>query len=100
MNYQIINLQDETVRFTGIACDLREWLEVLFEIKFGFCPMLQESEDDDCLEVYLHTDTYEDLSDEELTKLDDLGITESDSLEIICKLLNIQIKQLDEVKIA
>lgn len=74
MNYQIINLQDETVRFTGIACDLREWLEVLFEIKFGFCPMLQESEDDDCLEVYLHTDTYEDLSDEELTKLDDLGL--------------------------
>jgi hypothetical protein len=99
MKYQIINVQEETIQFNGIACDLREHIENLFELKFGFCPMLQESEDDGYLEIYLHTDTYEELSDEEFSKLNALKITESDSLETICRLLNIRIKPLEEAQI-
>lgn len=92
MSYQIIDNQTKKILFIGIIEDMREVLESKIEDKLGFCPSLQEADDDGELNVYLHTDSYEFLSDEELEKLDQVGITEDDSLSSICQLLNISIE--------
>lgn len=90
-NYRVMTA-DNSVLLTGDACIVREFLESSFEGKFGFYPMFQESEEEGFLEVYLHTDTYEDLDDEDITKLSELNITECDSLEAICSILELRIE--------
>lgn len=90
-NYEVIAVE-ECISFHLTAEVLAEYMEDKFESQFGFRPMLQPSEDEGYLEVYLHTDTYETLYEEELTKLDELGITESDSLDTICTILNLKIE--------
>lgn len=89
--YKIV-LEDNTEVLVGAADVIREYLEVRFAERFEFLPMFQESEDEGYLEVYLHTDTYEDLEDEHIAKLDELRITESDSLNVICSLLEIKVE--------
>lgn len=94
--YNVI-LDDNVIR-VGTAVVIREYLETLFEEKFDFLPMFQESEDEGYLEVYLHTDTYEDLEDEDIAKLDELGISEIDSLHVICSLLEIRIEPVEKAE--
>ncbi|WP_190284982.1 hypothetical protein [Bacillus sp. S3] len=91
-NLYCVILPEGSIAFNGIACDLHEYLEERIDEVLGFTPMLQESEDEGYLEMYIHTDTYELLSDNELAKLDELDITEDDSLEAICRLLNVRIE--------
>jgi len=97
--YCVLNAEKSVV-LTGNACVVREFLEASFEGKFGFYPMFQESEDDGELEVYLHTDTYEDLEDKDIAKLDELNITEVDSLQTICSVLELSIEPISEEEIA
>jgi hypothetical protein len=99
IKYQAVLIED-SIDFKGTADVLHEYLEEKFESQFGFCPMFQESEDEGYLEVYLHTDTYKILGAEELAKLDELKILESDSLQTICLLLSIRIEHWDEDEIA
>lgn len=95
--YEVISVE-EGISFHLTAEVLAEYIEEKFESQFEFIPMLQSSEDEGYLEVYLHTDTYETLGEEELTKLDELGITDSDCLETICSILNIKIETEDNHK--
>ncbi|MFT9496767.1 MULTISPECIES: hypothetical protein [Bacillota] len=97
--YYVI-LPDGRVDFSGQAEILHEYLEDKFEALHGFRPMFQESEDEGYLEMYLHTDSFDILSDEELCSLDRLGITESDSLNNLMLLLNIRVELWDEDEIA
>ncbi|WP_192894796.1 hypothetical protein [Neobacillus notoginsengisoli] len=93
-------LKDGSIAFRGTACDLREVLEEKICEVLDFNPMLQENEDDGHLQMYIHTDSYEDLSDEEVAKLTEIGITEDDSLEAICQLLNTRIEVYSDEQIA
>lgn len=83
---------DESNIFSASAEEIREYLEVSFGEKFGFLPMFQESEDEGYLEIHLHTDTYEILKEQELTKLEEMDITESDSLIAICSIIGLRIE--------
>ncbi|MEH6988363.1 hypothetical protein [Cytobacillus firmus] len=81
---------DKSNVFSASVEGIREYLEISFGEKFEFLPMFQESEDEGNLEIYLHTDTYEILKEQELTKLEQMDITESDSLKAICSILGIR----------
>ncbi|WP_066412798.1 hypothetical protein [Sutcliffiella cohnii] len=90
MKYQIVQ-NGETV-FADTAEDIRIWLEHALMNKLNYFVMLQESEDDEELEVYLHSEYDEELDSDSISKLKELAITESNSLQAICKVLNITIK--------
>lgn len=92
-NYNVI-FEDNVIQ-VGTAVVIREYLETRFAEKFEFLPMLQESEDEGYLEVYLHTDSYDDLEDEDIAKLEELGISESDSLHAICSLFEIRVEPVE-----
>lgn len=70
--------KDGVVVIKGHPADVREKVEDLILEKLGFSPALQETdpEEDEEYLVYLHTDSYEDLNEEQLNELDRLGITE------------------------
>jgi len=72
---------------------IRIWVEEELEKELGFLVMLVEYDEDDELEIYIHTDNYEDLGDSELEKLDELEITEVNSINALSKLLNFTIEQ-------
>lgn len=88
----IIEKETEIIEFSN-EFDMREKVEELLEEKLGFFVSLQENVDDDEIEIYIHTDAYEDLEEEQLSILDEKSITEDDSKEVIEKLLNIKIYQ-------
>lgn len=70
----------DKLAFTGDVFDVREHIEELLEKKLGFFVTLTElfeTEDKEYF-IYLHTDAYEDLTDEELDQVFDLGISEAD----------------------
>lgn len=92
-NYNVI-FEDNVIQ-VGTAVVIREYLETLFAEKFDFLPMFQESEDEGYLEVYLHTDSYDDLEDDDIAKLEELGISESDSLHVICSLFEIRVEPVE-----
>jgi hypothetical protein len=100
MKNYVVNIEERSIKFSISTGEfLREYLEQLFEDKFGYHPMLQESEDDG-LEMYLHTDSYETLNESELAQLEILGVTESDSLSAICSIFSIEIEQWADEEIA
>lgn len=76
----------------GHQADIREQIEKMLYLRLGFYPSLQESTDDNEFEVYLHSDSYEDLEEEQIEQLESLGITEdqTQTTESIKKLLNIE----------
>ncbi len=92
MDYILI--KENNFLFQGNVHHLIETLEFLVEKHFEFRPLLQENEDEGYLEIYLHTDSYEILTREQIEKLNNAGITEVDSLKEICNLLNITIRPL------
>ncbi len=60
---------------SGDIYKVREWIEEQLENKLGFFVSLQENfEVDEGYQVYVHTDTYEDLEEEDLTILANLNI--------------------------
>lgn len=72
---------------------IRIWVEEELERELGFFVMLVEYDEDDELEIYIHTDNYEDLEDSELEKLDELEISEVNSIKALSMLLNFTIEQ-------
>lgn len=58
----------------GTADVIREEIENRLERILGFFVMLQECEDEDEFLVYLHSDNEDDLTDEQLNKLEEYGI--------------------------
>lgn len=70
MNHKEFELYDSKNQliFKGTSDQVREEIEDLLEKEFGFFISLQENinEDDDGLDIYLHSDIYDDLTDVEL----------------------------------
>lgn len=88
--------KDKELVCTGNVYDAREYIEKLLEEKLGFFVSLQESFEREDKEyfVYLHTDAYEDLEDEELDQVFDLGISEDNiaSTKAIKSIFGLDIK--------
>lgn len=89
MNKYYATAEDSSIIFEGNVEILREFLEEELEKKLGFYPALQENTDEGYLEVYLHTEANEDLLEEQMKKLNFLGIKEDNSLSEIMSFLNI-----------
>jgi len=70
---------DEKVLSGEDIYQVREWIEEKLEEKVGFFVSLQENfdEDENEYQVYMHTDNYEDLSEEDLTVLETHQIDDS-----------------------
>jgi len=85
-------MRDTNLIYEGIGCDVREKIEDLIAEKLGFCPMLQESEDEDELSIYLHSEYGEELTDEQYEIVEKWGFNEADSTDVIKKLLNVSIE--------
>lgn len=67
--------------YTGHPADVKEKIQDLFEEKYGFFIDIEENSEEDILEediyqVYLHTETYEELTNEELLVLEELNLSE------------------------
>lgn len=92
MKVAILDKQGNVIA-EGHPADMREIVEDKICEKLGFYPSLQESdlEDEEEYFIYLHTDSYEELSDEQLAELDRLKITENPE-ETMCS-----IKKLFEI---
>lgn len=88
--YVYMHMKENTM--FGHQADIREQIEEMLYLRLGFYPSLQESTDDNEFEVYLHSDSYEDLEEEQIEQLESLGITEdqTQTTESIKKLLNIE----------
>ncbi len=78
----------------GLPEDIREIIEEMIAERIGLYLELQENSDDDEYQVYLHTDCYDYLSDEDVSRLSDMKITDSpeQSTEGIKRLLGIELK--------
>lgn len=89
MTYRICS--DEFMIYVDSATKLRETLESLLAAKFGNYVMLQEDTEDDGIEIYLHSEFADELEENEIEQLEQLGITECNSLDNICDYLGISI---------
>lgn len=91
MEKKVALIQNDRVVLEAHQADIREKIEEMLEEKIGFSPDMQEDVDEE-YELYLHTDSYDDLSEDELEKLDLFGITEDgeSTTAAIYKLLDIR----------
>lgn len=90
MNWTIS--QEGSVLKQGDPCDVREFLETMIDDKTGMFLSLQEDEEEGC--IYLHSEYDESLSEEEVSKVKDLGISEDwdmTTIHAIEKLLDIKV---------
>ncbi len=71
----------------GDHITVREWIEEQLENEIGISVALESRDDDGELEVFLHSENEDDLSIEEMSKLEHLGITQDNSLERILALI-------------
>ena len=71
-----VQRQDEVLK-AGNIYDVREHIETMLEEKTGVFVSLQEDfdTDDETYVIYLHSEAFDDLSDEEVDQLAELGIT-------------------------
>lgn len=86
----IMSYSESTIK--GYAEDVCEELESMIGEKIGIYPMLQEDTEEGEFLLYLHTETYDDLDDDAIDKLDKLGITDNpeEATRAIMHLLNIK----------
>jgi hypothetical protein len=84
--------QGGTVIFTGHPADVKERVQDLICESFSFYPDLQENTDEGYYTIYLHSEAGMDLSEDEATILDILGITDDpqESTEAIKRLFNLE----------
>ncbi|MFE8701235.1 hypothetical protein ACFYKX_11570 [Cytobacillus sp. FJAT-54145] len=68
---------------SGDETQIREWMYERLGYILGYYPSLESRDDDGELEVYLHTETDEELEPEQLAQLEKLGITDCNSLNAI-----------------
>lgn len=80
--------------FIGDQYDVREKVEEMLEEHYGFFISLQENEpeEEEEYQVYLHTDSYEDMEENDLAKIEKDGITEDPEgcTIAVCNLLDIE----------
>ncbi|MGN5650837.1 hypothetical protein [Bacillus sp. Brlt_9] len=90
-------IRNGEVIFENLSCDVREKIEEMIEEKIGITVQLQEDDTEDEFEVYVHTDTYEDLTEEEIDKIEEVGINEDPvgGTQAIKKYLDIEFKYID-----
>lgn len=75
----------------GEVVVIREWLEdELKEHVLGFYPMLQENDQEEMFEIYLHSEWMEELEAAQVEKIHALGLNEYDSTETIRNLLGLE----------
>lgn len=91
MKYQIKNNESGEVIFEGCAMEIAEALSLLIEERYGFRPLLQEHETKKGTEMFLHSDSYQFLTEKEIELLEKKGIVEDHCLLAICTLLNISV---------
>lgn len=90
MKYKII--KNEELLFVGSSERIRERIESMLEDKLDFFIMLQEEiAEDNNLEIFVHSETYEYLEEQQEDKILKLGITDDISKDEICKYLGINI---------
>ncbi|MED2737213.1 hypothetical protein [Bacillus toyonensis] len=91
-------IQDGKVIFVDLSCDVKERIEDMIEEKIGIRLDLQEDDTDDEFQIYLHTDNYEDLEEEEIDRLEELGLDDCPvgCTEKIKELLNIEFKYAEK----
>lgn len=70
---------------------VREFLEGALASNLDFYPSLQEYTDEGFLEIFLHSDNYEELKEEQLELLKSWGITDDNSLAAILKHLEMEL---------
>lgn len=83
---------------SGVAEQIREYFEESLERKLGFFVMLQESEDDGELVIYLHTDNQQDLNHDQLEELYELGLVyENDhaTYERLLEMLKVSVYEVE-----
>lgn len=90
MNWSVV--KNGKILMKGNPSDVREFLETMLVEKTGLFLSLQEDEDEGY--IYLHSEYSEELTDDEIQKVSDLGINEDyDETTILAmeKLLDIKI---------
>lgn len=82
----------------GHPADVREKIEDMICERLGFNPALQENMEEGEYQVYIHTDTYEDLDEDQLDQLDKLRITEDaeETTEAIKRFLQVEFRFVTE----
>ncbi|GAB6428138.1 hypothetical protein bcgnr5372_38870 [Bacillus luti] len=76
MTVKIIDEHGEII-YTGIPCNAKEEIETMLCKKLGFNPDLEAGEEYE-FTLYLHSEGCEHLDDEQIEKLDEIGITEDE----------------------
>jgi glycosylphosphatidylinositol transamidase (GPIT) subunit GPI8 len=68
----------EEVLITDHPGNVREKIEDMLSERLGFYPCLHEDVEDGNLVVALHSDSYEDLEEDQIDQLTKVGITETE----------------------
>lgn len=87
--------RDKEILKVGHPADIKEFIQDLIEEEIGLYLDLQEDEEEGF--IYLHSEYVEDLTDEDIKKVEELGITEDwdrTTITAIEKLLNVKIDTL------
>lgn len=91
----VVKREDENV-ISGDIYKVREWIEEELENKFGFFVSLQESfeVEDKEYQVYVHTEAYEDLTEDDIEVLEKHNIDDNPEgcTEALSKLLSYSIQ--------
>ena len=92
MEKRVSLLQTGQKIMEGHQADVREKIEELLYDKLCISVYLQESAEEGEYQIYMHTDSYEDLEEDEIDKLNSLGITDygESTTKAIYQLLDIQ----------
>jgi len=100
--YDMINIEmkkvDGDVLKVGHPADVRELIEDMISEKLGYCPSLQEDVEEGEYQVYLHSESDEECSEEEIKQLKSLRITQDPetSTEGIKRLLQVEFRFVTE----
>lgn len=96
-----VQAQEGYIMTTGTVEQIREEVEEKLQDLLGFFIMLEASDDNedeegnDVVHLYLHTDNEEDRTEEEIKKMEELGLnlydTEENQHQAICRILGITI---------
>jgi hypothetical protein len=92
-----MKMKDNVLK-VGHPADVREKIEDMICEKLGFYPSLQEDVDDGEYQVYLHTDSYDDLDEDQIIQLEKLSITDDPetSTEGIKRFLQVEFRFVTE----
>lgn len=90
-NQRIVLKKRDKVLLIGDRHKVRERIEDMLCKRLGFFPSLQENVEEEQFFIYLHTESYDELDDEQIIKLEKLRITDdiNSATDAIKKYLNV-----------